>query len=105
MRSIPTEQFLEFTGSGIAIVSVPIAVKSSQNGSVFSVSLARQTELLLLAADASRQLTPTGFVFLSRQDSYGLKANLHSYRSIGPLASTRTGSHYQTAAAEKRPHR
>ena len=69
------EQFLEFTGSGIAIVSVPIAVKSSQNGSVFSVSLARQTELLLLAADASRQLTPTGFVFLSRQDSYGLKAN------------------------------
>jgi hypothetical protein len=69
------EQFLEFTGSGIAIVSVPIAVKSSQNGSVFSVGLARQTELLLLAADASRQLTPTGFVFLSRQDSYGLKAN------------------------------
>ena len=54
---------------------MPIAVKSSQNGSVFSVSLARQTELLLLAADASRQLTPTGFVFLSRQDSYGLKAN------------------------------
>jgi hypothetical protein len=70
-----TEQLLEFIDGGIAIVSVPISVKSSQNGSVFSASLARQTELLLLTADASRQLTPTGFVFLSRQDSYGLKAN------------------------------
>jgi len=69
------EQLLEFTGSAIVIVSVPISAKSSQNGSVYSVSLARQTELLLLTADASRQLTPTGFVFLSRQDSYGLKAS------------------------------
>jgi hypothetical protein len=69
-----TEEFLEFTASGLAVVTVPIAEKSSQNGSLFSASLARQTELLLLSADASRQLTPTGFVFLSRQDSYGLKA-------------------------------
>jgi hypothetical protein len=69
-----TEQFLEFTGNGFAVVSVPIAVKSRQNGSVFSATLSRQTELLTLAADASRQLSPTGFAFLSRQDSYGLKA-------------------------------
>ena len=69
-----TEQFLEFTGNGFTVVSVPIAVKSSQNGSVFSATLSRQTELLTLTADASRQLSPTGFAFLSRQDSYGLKA-------------------------------
>src|SRR3984957_17653587 len=69
-----TEQFLGFTRNGFAVVSVPIAVKSRQNGSVFSATLSRQTELLTLAADASRQLSPTGFAFLSRQDSYGLKA-------------------------------
>jgi hypothetical protein len=67
-------QVLEFTGTGFVVVSVPIALKSRQNGSVYSVSASRQTELLLLTADASRQLVPTGFAFLSRQDSYGLKA-------------------------------
>jgi len=66
-----TEQFLEFTGTGFVVVSEPIALKSSQNGSVFSVSLSRQTELLSLTADASRKLVPSGFAFLSLQQSYG----------------------------------
>jgi hypothetical protein len=60
--------------SGLFFVLVPITVKSTQNGSVYSVNLSRQAQLLLLSAVASRQLTPTGFAFLSRQDNYELKA-------------------------------
>jgi hypothetical protein len=37
------------------------------------VNLNRQTELLSLTVSASRQLVPTGFAFLSRQDAYELK--------------------------------
>jgi hypothetical protein len=69
-----SEEALEFTPDGPVIVLIPVDVKSNQNGSVFSVNLSRQTELLSLAADASRQLAPTGFAFLTRQDSYGFKA-------------------------------
>jgi hypothetical protein len=68
------EEGLEITPDGLVIVLIPFHVKSSQNGSVFSVNLNRQTELLTLSADASRQLMPTGFAFLTRQDSYGVKA-------------------------------
>jgi hypothetical protein len=74
-----TEQVLEFTPDGFVIVLVPIVVKSSQNGSVFSISMNRQTELLSLTADAGRQLTPSGFAFLSRQDSYGMKATYAAF--------------------------
>jgi hypothetical protein len=68
------EQALESTPDGLAVVLIPVDVKSSQNGSVFSINLSRQTELLTLVLDASRQLVPSGFAFLSRQESYGIKA-------------------------------
>ncbi len=67
------EEALEFTQYGPVIVLIPIVLKSTQNGSVYSVNLSRQTESLLLSAIASRQLVPTGFAFLSRQDSYEIK--------------------------------
>jgi hypothetical protein len=66
-----TEFLLEFNGTGFVLVPVPINLKSSQNGSVFSASLSRQTELLTFTADASRKLVPSGFAFLSLQRSYG----------------------------------
>jgi hypothetical protein len=69
-----TEEAVEFTPNGPILVLIPLAAKSSQSGSIFSVNLSRQTSLLLLSANASRQLTPTGFAFLSRQDNYELKA-------------------------------
>jgi len=68
------EEALEFTQEGPIIVLIPVTVKSTQNGSVYSANLSRQTTLLLLSAIASRQLVPTGFAFLSRQDNYELKA-------------------------------
>jgi hypothetical protein len=68
------EAFLEFTPQGPIIVVVPVTFKSTQNGSVYSVNLTRQTELLQLVAIASRQLTPTGFVFLTRQENYEVRA-------------------------------
>jgi hypothetical protein len=55
-------------------VLIPVSLKTSQNGSIYSLNLTRQTEELQLSASASRQLLPTGFVFLSRQDSYKLAA-------------------------------
>jgi hypothetical protein len=74
-NELHTEQeSLEFTQNGPVIVLVPITVKSTQNGSVYLVNLGRQTQLLTLSAIASRQLTPTGFAFLSRQENYELKA-------------------------------
>jgi hypothetical protein len=72
------EEVLEFTDEGPAIVFIPITVRSTQNGSVYLVNLSRQTPLLTLSAVASRQLTPTGFAFLSRQDNYELKATYNS---------------------------
>jgi hypothetical protein len=50
-------------------------LESTNNGTVFKASLTRQASLLSLSASASRQLTPTGLAFLSRQDSYELQAN------------------------------
>jgi hypothetical protein len=57
-----------------ALVLIPITVKSTQTGSVYLVTLNRQTQLLALSATASRLLTPTGFAFLSRQENYELRA-------------------------------
>lgn len=43
---------------------------STSNGTVFSASLARQSERLNVTASASRSLVPSGFAFLSLQQSY-----------------------------------
>jgi hypothetical protein len=67
-------EYLVFTANGPAIVTTPIQIKSSQNSTVYSVSLTRQAELLVLTAGASRQLVPSGFAFLSRQQTYELNA-------------------------------
>jgi hypothetical protein len=71
-----TDEFIgyEITPSGFVPVFIPVTLKSTQTGSVFSANVSRQTQLLLLAATASRQLAPTGFAFLSRQETYELKA-------------------------------
>jgi hypothetical protein len=50
-------------------------LKSTNNGTVFKASLTRQASLLSLSATASRQLTPSGLAFLSRQDAYELHAS------------------------------
>ncbi len=65
-------EVLVFIGNQPAIELVPITVKSTQNGTVFSLNLSRQASLLLVSATASRQLVPSGFAFLSRQQSYEL---------------------------------
>jgi hypothetical protein len=44
--------------------------QSANTGSVFTANLTRQGRLLALTAAASRSLVPSGFAFLSRQDSY-----------------------------------
>jgi hypothetical protein len=69
-----TEEAVEFTPSGPIVVLIPIRLKSNQNGNIYSVNLSRQTSLLTLSVSASRQLSPTGYVFLSGQDTYELKA-------------------------------
>lgn len=64
-------QFLQF---GICL-PLPATIETSQNGTIFSLNLLRQTSLWSLNATASRQLLPSGFAFLSRQDSYELKGS------------------------------
>jgi hypothetical protein len=49
-----------------------------QSGGVYSANLTRQSDVLTVSAGASRAFTPTGSVFLSRQDSLNLFAN-YSY--------------------------
>jgi hypothetical protein len=44
--------------------------KSTDNGSIFTANLTRAWRLFSLNVAASRTLVPTGFAFLSRQDSY-----------------------------------
>ena len=66
------EEAVELTPEGFVLVLIPIQLKSNQNGSIFSVNLCRQTERLNFTADASRKLVPSGFAFLSLQQSYGV---------------------------------
>lgn len=66
---------LVLTPSGLQIVYVGQAYASSQNGSVYAVSLSHQAQLLQFKAQASRQLTPSGFAYLSRQDDYEVSAS------------------------------
>jgi hypothetical protein len=70
-----TEEVLEFTPAGVILVPIPFSVKSNQNGSVYSFTLNRKTELATFTATASRQLAPTGFAFLSREELYEVKAS------------------------------
>jgi hypothetical protein len=75
-NELHTEQeSFEESPNGPVLVLIPVDIKSTQNGTVYSVNLSRQTQVLLLSAVASRQLAPTGFAFLSRQDNYELKAS------------------------------
>jgi hypothetical protein len=61
---------LVITPDGLAIEYLPFEEKSTQNGTVYMANVARQGSRLVLNATASRQLTPTGFAYLSRQDTY-----------------------------------
>jgi hypothetical protein len=72
------QPYLVITPSGPAIKIIPTQVKSSQNGTVYSLNLSRRGTLLSINAAAARQLSPTGFAFLSRQDTFELTAN-YSY--------------------------
>jgi hypothetical protein len=53
-------------------------IDSSQNGAVYSANLTRQSETLTATATATRALTPTGFAYLTRQDTVNAVIN-YSY--------------------------
>jgi hypothetical protein len=61
-------------GPAFELEAIPVKAESAQNGSVYMLSLTHQGEQLSLNAVASRQLTPTGFAFLSQLNNYELKA-------------------------------
>jgi hypothetical protein len=48
---------------------------STQNGTVYSANLVRQSEVLALNLGVSRALAPTGFAYLARQQSVNILAN------------------------------
>jgi hypothetical protein len=48
---------------------------STAAGTVFAANIMRQGERLALSGQASRSLVPSGYAFLSRQDSYQLSAS------------------------------
>ncbi|HEY0802987.1 MAG TPA: hypothetical protein VGD54_19280, partial [Steroidobacteraceae bacterium] len=47
---------------------------SNQNGAVYAATLTRQNEQFSFSGGVSRSLQPTGFAYLSRQDSFTLNA-------------------------------
>lgn len=61
----------KFTFIGFA----PITLDTTQNSTVYSATLSRQSERLTLSVGASRALAPTGYSYLSRQQSVNLAAN------------------------------
>jgi hypothetical protein len=92
------DEYLVLTPEGIGIATapmgtvlevIPVRAESTQNGAVYSVNLTRQGEQLTVNAGASRQETPSGFAFLSRQTSFALQANyaLSARWSFGANAS------------------
>ncbi|HEY2463022.1 MAG TPA: hypothetical protein VGI32_03095 [Steroidobacteraceae bacterium] len=62
------------TPNGLSVELIPLTVESSQNGTVYLVNVTRQGSRWTLNASASRQLTPTGLAYLSRQELYEIKA-------------------------------
>jgi hypothetical protein len=73
-RILAEEEVVVFTPFGPVIEIIPVKAESAQNGSIYSANLAHQGTRLLLSATASRQIVPTGFAFLSRQQAIELKA-------------------------------
>ncbi|MEJ0005127.1 MAG: hypothetical protein WDM77_01730 [Steroidobacteraceae bacterium] len=69
------EPLLVLTPDGLEIEYLPLHLDSSQNSSVFSVSIVRVAQRLNLSASASRQEVPTGFSYLSRQDIFQFTAD------------------------------
>jgi hypothetical protein len=63
------EEFGVITPEGPAIELVPIREESAQNGTVFSADLNRKGERLSLDVVVSRLLAPTGYAFLSQQNT------------------------------------
>jgi hypothetical protein len=61
-------------GPALAYIPFPVKAESAQNGSVYSLNLSHQGERLTLTAAVSQQLAPTGFAFLSRQETFELSA-------------------------------
>lgn len=55
-------------------LTVPVILRSAQDGTVYAVSLTHQGTLVNLTASASRQIQASGFALLSRQQSYELRA-------------------------------
>lgn len=78
LNQLDTEEELLVFDPGPAIEIIPAKEESAQNGTVYSVNLSRKGPRLLINASASRQLIPTGFAFLSRQQSFDLNAS-YSY--------------------------
>lgn len=95
---LAVDEYLVLTPEGIVVATAPIGTvlevipvrdESTQNGAVYSVNLTRQGEQLTVNASASRQEIPTGFAFLSRQNTFALQANyaLSARWSLGANAS------------------
>jgi len=69
-RSVNTENtYLDYFG-----YLIPVSEKSAQDGTVYAATLTRQGERFNLTAGVSQALQPTGFAFLSRQDSFNAGA-------------------------------
>jgi hypothetical protein len=64
------------TPQGLELVydAIPVKAETAQNGSVYALNLTHHGEQLALTAQVSRQLAPSGFAFLSRQDNFELDA-------------------------------
>jgi hypothetical protein len=75
--------------TGVVLEVIPVRAESTQNGAIYSANVTRQGEQLTVNAGASRQETPTGFAFLSRQNAFTLQANyaLSARWSLGANAS------------------
>jgi hypothetical protein len=89
LNRIDTEEpAFVLTPIGPAIELIPVTVEASQNGTVYLANLTRQGSRWTLNASASRQLVPTGFAYLSRQELYEIKATyaLTARWSFGPDA-------------------
>jgi hypothetical protein len=70
-RSMNRENtFIDFFG-----FIFPITERSTQDGTVYAVTVSRQGERLNFSGGVSRALQPTGFAFLSNQDSYNVSAS------------------------------
>jgi hypothetical protein len=105
LNEVDSNQYhLFFIPPNLILQIVPVRNVSSQDGSIYAAQLNHKGTLLELSAVASRQLEPTGFAYLSRQDTYEINAAYTLSERWSFSVDARLVRHQNSTASQNAPN-